>query len=386
MSQGPTALELIGGVPLGAQPGAEALPEVPDQLTPRAALEEAIVAALRQRPCLVSFSGGRDSSAILALAAHLARREGLETPIAASYRFPGVPDADESSWQELVIEDLGLTDWIRMDMTEGFDLLGPEATAVLERHGVLVPFSAYAQAPLLREAAGGTLLTGFDGDGLFGAWRWARVASVLARRERPRRRDLLSFPLAAAPRRLRTMWEFGHAPLEREPWLRPDIEREVRRAWVQSSAAEPRTWWRRIEYYAARRGLALTRLNTDLLAKDADASLAHPLLAPRFLAAVARAGGRFGAGTRTDWLRSLFGDVLPPEVVARRDKADLAGVFWGERTRRFVEQWDGSGVDPELVDVDKLRVAWREREWLSIVLLHSAWLHSSHPAELAARL
>jgi hypothetical protein len=242
-----------------------------------------------------------------------------------------------------------------------------------------VPFTAYAQAPLLREAGGGTLLTGFDGDGLFRGWRWQRVANVCGGHERVRPRDALSIALAAAPRRLRTEWELRHSPLEPQPWLRPEAERAVRRAWSRNRVAEPRRWDRRVEWYAQRRGLVLPRLNTDLVARDEGATLVHPLLEPRFLAAVARAGGAWGAGTRTDWMRSLFADVLPQEVLERPDKADLEGAFWGERSRRFVEEWDGSGVDESAVDVDALRAAWRDREWLSVALMQVAWLHSLHP-------
>jgi Asparagine synthase len=380
----PTELEIAGGIPVGEQRDAVPLPDVPQDLTPRAALEEAIVAALERPPCLVSFSGGRDSSAVLALAAHLARREGLPLPIPGTYRFPAAPAAGESSWQELVVGRLDLPEWIRMDMGEEFDVIGPEASAVLERHGVLVPFSAYAQAPLLREAAGGTLLTGFDGDGLFRGWRWQRFASVCARRERPRPRDLLSFSLAAAPQALRTEWEVRRGPLERLPWLRPDVERIYRREWVRGRSEEPRTWERRVPWYARRRAFVLPRLNTELLAKDAGATLVHPLLAPRFLAALARTGGRWGLGTRTDWMRALFADVLPEQVLARRDKADLEEAFWGEGSRRFAEEWDGSGLDEDLVDVEAVRAAWRRREWLAISLLQVAWLRSRKPAAVAA--
>jgi hypothetical protein len=315
----------------------------------------------------VSFSGGRDSSAILALAAHVARRDGLPLPIAATYRFPGVPDAEESSWQELMMRRLELSDWIRLEAVEEFDLLGPEARAVLERHGVMVPFTAYCQAPRL-----------------FGGWRWRRVASFAAGRERPGPRDLLTIAFAAAPGRVRKARELRDTGLQPAPWLRPDVERAIDEAWVEGRALEPRRWNRRVAWYARRRGVLLPCFNTAVLAEDAGATITHPLLAPRFLAAMARAGGRWGGGTRTEWMRSLFGDVLPEQVLGRRDKADLAGAFWGEQTRAFIEEWDGSGLDENVVNVDALRAAWRERAWLSVSLMHLAWLHSRHPARLAS--
>jgi asparagine synthase (glutamine-hydrolysing) len=76
-------------------------------------------------------------------------------------------------------------------------------------------------------------------------------------------------------------------------------------------------------------------------------------------------------------MRSLLGDLLPGEVIARRDKADMEDAFWGERSRRFVDEWDGSGVDESLADVDALRAAWRARNWSSVTLLQLAWLASA---------
>ena len=51
--------------------------------------------ALRRPPCLVSFSGGLDSSALLAVATAVARREGLDDPVPATLVVPGSPESDE---------------------------------------------------------------------------------------------------------------------------------------------------------------------------------------------------------------------------------------------------------------------------------------------------
>jgi asparagine synthetase B (glutamine-hydrolysing) len=372
----PTPVEVFTGMPLGVHKEEEALPEVPDGLTPRGALEEVALEAVKRPPCLVSFSGGRDSSAVLALAAAVARREGLPLPVPTTYRFPGVSEADEKNWQELVVRHLDLEDWRRTEVTDELELIGPEATAVLRRHGVLLPLNAYSHAPFLREAAGGSLLTGFDGDGLFAAWRWHRAARIRSRRTRPRPRDVLSVALASAPRRMRIAWVFrrtGPGPL---PWLRPHVERACRRAWAAEVAGAPARWDRRVEWFARRRPLVLTRLSLSLLAEDAGTRLLHPLADPRFLATVARDGGRSGASTRTDWMRSLFADLLPERVLLRSDKADVGAAHWGERTRRFAEEWDGSGVDDSLVRVEVLREAWKTKAWLSATLLQVAWLSS----------
>ena len=43
---------------------------------PLAALERALIGALRRAPCVVSFSGGRDSSALLAVATRVTSTSG----------------------------------------------------------------------------------------------------------------------------------------------------------------------------------------------------------------------------------------------------------------------------------------------------------------------
>ena len=100
---------------------------------PLTALDDAIRPFLRRSPCLVSFSGGRDSSAILAAATALARREGLPLPIPATNRFPHVDESDERPWQEHVVRALRLEDWIRLDFGDELDCVGPVASAALRR-------------------------------------------------------------------------------------------------------------------------------------------------------------------------------------------------------------------------------------------------------------
>ena len=48
---------------------------------PRPTLERILLGALQRAPCVVAFSGGRDSSALLAEATRVARVHGLEDPV-----------------------------------------------------------------------------------------------------------------------------------------------------------------------------------------------------------------------------------------------------------------------------------------------------------------
>src|SRR4051794_22650674 len=96
----PTPVDLLGSTLFGVDaPVRELPPTGPDG--PVGALERGLLRALRRPPCVVSFSGGRDSSAVLALAVDVARRHGLPEPVPVAMRFAGAPAADERRWQEL---------------------------------------------------------------------------------------------------------------------------------------------------------------------------------------------------------------------------------------------------------------------------------------------
>ncbi|NAZ88647.1 asparagine synthase-related protein, partial [Kineococcus indalonis] len=218
-----TALETVWGMPYGRQLGVDPLPRTPAR-TPastaegtaastagrggaggvsalRAAVEAAVLPALRRPPCLVSFSGGRDSSVVLAVATAVARREGLADPVPYSHRFPAVPDAHETPWQELVVGALGLREWQRPQWSEEMDVLGPVARAVLLRDGVLPPFNGHLHEPVFAAARGGSVLTGIGGDELFAPVERYPVVRVAARRTplRWRRAPSLLFTAAAPP-------------------------------------------------------------------------------------------------------------------------------------------------------------------------------------------
>jgi hypothetical protein len=95
-----TELESATGIVIEPDRAAPPLPPAPPGVTAREALAESIRAGLRRPPCLVSFSGGRDSSAVLAVAAEVARKEGLPAPVAVTYRYPDeMTGAGETRWQ-----------------------------------------------------------------------------------------------------------------------------------------------------------------------------------------------------------------------------------------------------------------------------------------------
>jgi asparagine synthetase B (glutamine-hydrolysing) len=365
-------LEVAAGVVVGSEP-AVPLPDTP--ASPLSALEEAVLPAVARPPCLVSFSGGRDSSAVLAVAAKVARREGLPLPVAATMRFPGTAEADERAWQERVIAHLGLEDWHRVDAGQELDCVGPVATRVLSRHGLLWPPNAHFHVPLLEAASGGSLLTGVGGDEVFGGNRWGRALAVLTGRALPTPRDTLRVALALAPPALRRA-VLRRRPLPPFPWLRPAAARAVEEAFVRDTAGEPLRPRRRLAWLLSLRYLRVSRASLELLARDAGATIAHPLTDPGFCAALAPLLRRRAGEGRTKLLAAVAGDVLPEDVVARRGKARFGHVAWGEHSRAFVAAWDGRGFDPELVDVDVLRDCWpqAEEDGRLLTLLQVAWL------------
>jgi asparagine synthase (glutamine-hydrolysing) len=113
------------------------------------------------------------------------------------------------------------------------------------------------------------------------------------------------------------------------------------------------------------------------LASDAGVSVISPFLEPAFLAALARAGGRWGWGNRTVTMRALFADLLPEAVISRRSKAEFSAAQFGVHTKRFADQWSGEAGDmAEIVDPDRLRSVWRSERphFLSAMLLQACWL------------
>ena len=85
-------------------------------------MEQLLLPALSCNPCLVAFSGGRDSSAVLATATRVARQHGLDEPVPVTYRYQQHPRTWEVEWQELVVRHLGLKRWERIPITTDWQL------------------------------------------------------------------------------------------------------------------------------------------------------------------------------------------------------------------------------------------------------------------------
>jgi asparagine synthetase B (glutamine-hydrolysing) len=379
-----TPLELASGILFGFTPP-EPLPKVSGD--PVAALEAAILPALLRPPCLVSFSGGRDSSTILAVAVRLARREGLELPVPATNRFPGSDGADETEWQERVIVHLGLTDWVRFDFSDQLDSVGPMAMRLMRRHGLMWPFNAHFHLPFIEEACGGSVLTGIGGDEALGSSRWARAAAVLSGRTRPRPRDVLAVSLAAAPAAVRRTVLSRRDPIML-PWLRPEAQQEVWSQWTADIASEPLRWQNRAAWCRRLRYVRTGLESLDRIGADHRVEVHSPFVDGRFAAALAALPSDRRFLTRAAAMRELFGDLLPDEVLTRRTKSHFDDAFWSTHSRELAENWDGTGVDTSLVDPAALREEWSKPrpQGVTFILLQSLALAAeaaSAPRELA---
>jgi hypothetical protein len=366
-----SGLEIAIGQRLGMLPETPLARPAGDPVT---ALEVPIRRALMRPPCLVPFSGGRDSSAILAVATRLARREVLDPPIPATYRFPGQPRSHESDWQERVIDHLGLGEWEILEGSVDLDVIGPAATAAVIRHGPLTPPNAHFIVPLAERARGGSLLTGIDGDSLFGGWRWTRLAALARGGRRPEARDALRIARFLSPAALQR--RVGARPIPPFPWLSDEAHDAVREIWGRDQFVQPRTfpgfirWLRRSRHVDGFRTLLVE------LGADAGALVENPFLDEQFLASYAQLGGSRGVGDRTRAMQILFGGLLPPAVVTRPSKAAFDEVYMGERARAFAARWDGEGLDPALVPADRLRADWSSGavSFRTMALMQWLWL------------
>lgn len=367
----PTPLEIAAGVLFGVDDETPPLPEK-TAITPQQALRDAMREALARPPCVVAFSGGRDSSAMLALACDVARKDGFALPVPVTLRFPGVEEADETGWQELVIRHLRLGDWVRLDFADELDYVGPWAQRVLRRYGVLWPANDYVDLPLLEQAGAGTFVDGVDGDSVFSS-SYLRLMQTLHGRERPGRRALRDVLFLLKSRTARERAAYRGAL--RLPWMTAKAQDDMRRQLAVEFAAEPFSYAARVRWYHRSRYLSALRSTTELFAAERDVAVVRPLVDPSFLGALAQSLGAVGFKGRSATMDWLFGQLLPAEVISRETKASFPH-YWGEASRKLAAAWDGEGVDERLVDRDALRRVWSSDrvDHRSALLIQSVWL------------
>lgn len=372
-------LEVAAGGPIGLDSSAPPL-RIARKTTggPVGALEEVLATALARPPCVVSFSGGRDSSGLLALATKVSRELGLQLPVPATLVFPGDARAAEGEWQALVLRELGLNEWARIEVPPGWlDLVGPVSSAVLRRHGLLWPPNAHLHYPIIQQAAGGSVVTGFAGDELAVASQSARAERLLARQEHDRAsRTLATVGLELSPRLVKRAVYWRRFD-EKRPWLTRDADARVRAASARASASYPFGFDRKLGWAWRSRYFRVARRSLEALGSSCDVKVCSPFATAEVMGALAARGGIPGLGDRKDLVRLLFGGVLPPAALERTSKATFSSQVWTETATSFACEWSGEGIDDRLVNLDRLRKHWlsADRSVSSAALLQAAWLH-----------
>ena len=304
--------------------------------------------ALRRPPCGVAFSGGRDSSAVLAVATHVARREGLPEPLPITRVFPGVPAAEETEWQETVVRHLGLDEWQRVRIDDELDLVGPLATTRLLEHGVVWPPTTHVDIPLLELLEGGSLLDGEGGDDVLGvsSHRVAPLTNLIRAPMPLRWRRVRSALGALAPRGIRARHvrrQYCEWPLG---WLRPVACEALLDALSDLSSRQPLRFSASVRAIPQHRSIALGTLNRKIFAEQRGVTFESPLLHHDFVHALAREGGLVGRGDRTAVLRKLVADLLPAAVLERVSKAEFGGRVHDAPHPRVRRALDGRGRRP----------------------------------------
>lgn len=370
-----TDLEVACNRVFGVREDPVLLPEHPPPLAE--AVDAVLLDALQHSPCLVSFSGGRDSSVLLCRAVHLARREGLPLPVPATLLFPGDPYAEETEWQELVIGHLGLSDWERLVMQPGeLSILGPIAADFQRRHGPVWPANMHMQIPLARMARGGLVITGFDGDGLFGQWPYEGVWRGLRRPSREllrHKRHLLGMAAPAGVRR-RLLRPLAEAQLAWLPWLTAGALAEAARVFVTELAAEPAGWRRHVKWWLNRAVMGRVAWGYARIEDDTGARFCHPFVNPAVVAATAALGTGVAARGRGHLLGLVADGTAPPGVLGRATKAHFSLPMMEGIDPVLAEQADNSCVDSVA-----LLGAWSEPllRWGTSALVVNGWLRSA---------
>lgn len=374
---------MLGGYCLGSV-DARPLPRHVGQ--PLRELERSIRSVLG-RQLFVSFSGGCDSSLVLATATRVCRAAGVADPVPITVRYPDLAETDEQRWQELIVRHLGLRDWEILEIHAELDAVGPVAGRLLQRHGAFASAFVYAQQPYLPVARGGVLLTGEGGDETLGSHRMTPALTIAHRamhRQRPSAGQLGQTAQSIVPEPVRRR-RASRAMEANLPWLRPQARHDVAQRIAAEDAAWPWSPRRSMARYLARRMLVWTLHNFDELARPFDVTYLHPLLEPRLVASVVQGTRVLRCRGRATVLDAYFADLLPEALRHRSDKVAFTTSYFNEHTRAFAGSWDGTGL-PDEVDAEALRDLWLSDRpsGLTALLLQQAWLHA-HPMSGSAR-
>lgn len=372
-----TPLEVACGLQFGRDNSiAQELRRRQESATSRSASEVLIdvVESAVAETTYVMFSGGVDSSLVLAAAVTACRRAGVAPPVPVTYRYPEHPDSFESEYQEAVIGHLGLDDWLIFEIDEELDVLGEPTRAALRQWGLC----AFARTPsrhwLLEQlTAPAVLLTGEGGDGVFAPAPLAPLHYATAALRAGRARRHAARWLAQWPREHAAKWRRSRRP--ELPWLTPGARRQAAAAWRELYTGDG---WTMKSYHRSHRS---KRYINTLDAQLSEIGEMHgiryvaPLLDLDFIANLTALVPDREFMDRTYVVQRYFPGMLPDLVATRLTKASFRSSVMGRPGREFAERWDGTGVPLDLVDPEVLREVWLEgSDARSTLLMQHAWL------------
>ena len=198
----------------------------------------------------------------------------------------------------MVLKDFDLPDWERVRIEPGrLSVVGPVAAQALAKHGLLWPFNTYLHHPILRRAAGGSVVTGFGGDEIGSGSAGSRAERLLVRQERAGKwATASSLGLALAPVAVKEA-VYRHRFAENRPWLTDRGYRLARAAVARNQASLPFGFDRKLTHWVRRsRYFQVCQASFQALASPSDVRVFHPLVAPEVLWALAGRGGIPGLG------------------------------------------------------------------------------------------
>jgi asparagine synthetase B (glutamine-hydrolysing) len=376
-----TPLEIACGLPLGREAAVDIAlrqRQAVEQHEPVSRPFDALVDAVSEvagPKTYVEFSGGVDSSLVLSAAVEAARREGHDPPIPVTFRFVGVPDADESSFQRDVIDHLGLREWLVLDVDDELDLLGPVSQRVLRVCGLRAAARIPARAWMLEHLEpNSTLLSGEGGDEVLGPAPLAPLHFAHhAFRSGSNRRVAVNWLRTSArsrvPNRLRGSHRWGPS------WL---TERAIREGEPLITRTFGRTGFTMKTYHRRHRSKRFIVIGIAQLTEQAAAygvRYRAPLLDFSFMAKLVNAIPDARFVDRRLLVRHYFSEYLPASVLNRTSKANFTPAVFGPESRAFANRWDGTGLPLELVRAGELRRIWTTGHAAgSSLLLQQAWL------------
>jgi len=346
---------------------------------PATALTEVITRMLDGSPCYVGFSGGCDSSLVLSAATAASRAAGCDDPIPVTYRY-ATSESDERGYQESVVRDLGLREWITLDMEADGDLLSPTTREELLTSGPMWPPAPLTRARALRTLGAGLWLTGEGGDEVLGPRRASygerAVRAWLRRPSRPPVTLLWRGVTEMVPRPMRR--RAAEAALARDyraEWLDADLRQRYFRQAATLAADEPLRPSGWFGQYLTRPSVSVGHAAVRTYHARFGLRWEAPLVDPEFMGSMRAALRWYDYRGRRHLLRSLFSDLLPDEIIERRTKARFNSALFGPCTRDFAARWNGEGT-PEGVDGEWLKAHWQSQPVSAgtASLLHHVWL------------